>query len=157
MSDQITLREYRSSDLEALFRLDEICFDAAFRFDREAMQYFAGRSGAISLVAESEGGQIAGFVIVHLERIAGERRGYIVTLDVAVEFRNRGLGRALVQEAERRVTASGARKMELHVFEGNPEAIFFYERLKYQRVAERPHFYGDGLHAFLYRKLLQAI
>ena len=51
-------------------------------------------------VAEKVGGEIVGFVIVHVERVASERRAYVVTLDVAAEYRQKGLAGRLMREAE---------------------------------------------------------
>ena len=39
-------------------------------------------------------GEIVGFVIVHVERVATEWRAYVVTLDVATEYRQRRGGHA---------------------------------------------------------------
>ena len=154
--DEITLRDYRRSDLEAIFRLDTICFPPEFRFDSKSMRSFAERSQAITLLAEGGDGEISGFVIVHLERTGDGWLGYVVTLDVMPAWRRRGLAGRLMREAERRAAAAGARWMTLHVFTGNAGAIGFYERLGYERVGEVPGFYGSlGLNAFLYRKALE--
>lgn len=156
--DEIVLREYRDADLEEIFVLDEICFEEEFRFDRNSMRAFAEARNAISLIAETGSGEIAGFVIVHVERTAGRRRGYVVTLDVAVEFRRKGLARFLMQAAEERALAAGVGWMELHVFIGNAGAVRFYERLGYQLYTVRRGFYGaEGLDAFVYRKELAAL
>jgi ribosomal-protein-alanine N-acetyltransferase len=153
MSGEISLRDYRVLDIEAMFRLDVACFAPEFRFDRASMRAFAEERGAIALVAETTDGELVGFVIVHVERGAAGRRGYLVTLDVAEEWRRKGLAGRLMREAEARTVAAGARWMELHVFIGNEAAIRFYERLGYERVAMRRRFYGaDGLDAFVYRK-----
>jgi ribosomal-protein-alanine N-acetyltransferase len=152
---EIALRNYRSSDLEAMFRLDEICFAKDFRFDRESVSAFAEAPNAIVVVAEEAGGEIVGFVIVHVERAASGRHGYVVTLDVAEKRRRMGLAWRLMREAEALVAASDAPSMELHVFTGNQGAIRFYERLGYTRVGVRRRFYGAaGLDAFEYRKQL---
>jgi len=156
--DEIVLREYRETDLEEIFVLDEICFEEEFRFDRTSMRAFAQSRNAISLIAETGSGEIAGFVIVHVERTAGRRRGYVVTLDVAGEFRRKGLARSLMQAAEERAVAAGVGWMELHVFTGNAGAVRFYERLGYQLYAVHRGFYGaEGLDAFVYRKDLAAV
>lgn len=154
--DKIVLREYRPGDLEGMFRLDERCFAVEFRFDRRAMRWFVERRGAVSVVADGEDGEIAGFVIVQVERVAAGRRGYVVTLDVAVEWRRRGLAAKLMAEVERRAWTAGAGWMELEVFAGNAGAIFFYERMGYSRVGERCGFYGEGLDGLVYRKGLVA-
>jgi ribosomal-protein-alanine N-acetyltransferase len=151
--NEISLRNYRGLDIEAMFRLDVACFAPEFRFDRQSMRAFAEEQGAIALVAEKMDGELAGFVIVHVERVATRRRGYVVTLDVAEAWRRRGLAGMLMQEVETRTFAAGAHWMELHVFTGNEAAIRFYERLGYERIAMRRRFYGaEGLDAFVYRK-----
>ncbi len=150
----IVLREYGEEDLEAIFQLDEVCFTKEFRFDRDSMRAFAEARNAITLIAESRGG-IVGFVIVHIERAVAPRRGYAVTLDVAPEFRRRGLARRLMKAAERRAAGAGAGWMELHVFTENEGAVRFYEGMGYELVATRRGFYGAaGLDAFLYRRML---
>ncbi len=158
MADQITLRDYRTADLDTILQLDEVCFSAEFRFDRESMRAFAERNRSVCLIAEAGQKGIVGFVIVHLEPSAKGWRGYVVTLDVAAESRCRGVARRLMLEAETRVAAGGARRMELHVFTGNEEAIRFYERLGYDRKGERKRFYGKaGLDAFEYLKVLEVM
>jgi ribosomal-protein-alanine N-acetyltransferase len=158
MSDEIVLRDYRPTDLDAMFRLDQECFSAEFHFDRESMQMFAEEKGAVVRVAETIGAEIVGFVIVHVERVAKEWRGYVVTLDVREEHRGLGIARRLMQQTEVRVAAAGARWMELHVFTGNESAIHFYEGMGYERIATRRRFYGKaGLDAFVYGKELSYV
>ena len=155
MSSEIIFRDYRDTDLEAMFRLDEACFAEEFRFDRESMREFAEERNAIVRIAEKVGSELAGFIIVHVERVATGWRAYVVTLDVAAEWRQKGLGRRLMREAEAFAVAAGVRWMQLHVFTGNAGAIRFYERLGYERIRERRGFYGaPGLDAFVYGKEL---
>ncbi len=118
MSDEIVLRDYRTTDLDAMFRLDRDCFSAEFRFNFESIRMFAEEQGAVVRVAENGGAEIVGFVIVHVERVAEGWRGYVVTLDVGAEWRGQGVARRLMEQAEARVAAAGAHSMELHVFTG---------------------------------------
>jgi ribosomal-protein-alanine N-acetyltransferase len=158
MSDEIVLRDYRTTDLDAMFQLDQECFSAEFRFDRESIQMFADEQDAVIRVAEKIGAEIVGFVIVHMERAAKGGRGYVVTLDVDSDYRGRGIARSLMEQAEARIAALGALSMELHVFTRNEEAIRFYERMGYERIAVRLSFYGKaGLDAFVYRKKLRVV
>lgn len=153
MSGQILLRDYRAVDLETIFQLDEVCFAEEFRFDRGSMREFAEERNAIVRVAETESRGIVGFVIVHVEQIASERRAYVVTLDVAPEYRRRGLAQRLMKEVETRAIAAGVRWIQLHVFTGNAEAIRFYEGLGYERIRVRRGYYGAArLDAFVYGK-----
>jgi ribosomal-protein-alanine N-acetyltransferase len=158
MSDEIVLRDYRTTDLDAMFQLDQECFSPEFRFDRESIQMFAEEQDAVVRVAEKINAEIVGFVIVHMERIAKGERGYVVTLDVNSEYRGRGIARSLMEQAEARIAALGALSMRLHVFTRNEGAIRFYERLGYERIAVRLSFYGKtGLDAFVYRKKLRVV
>jgi [ribosomal protein S18]-alanine N-acetyltransferase len=158
MSDEISLRNYRATDLDAMFRLDEACFAEAFRFDRESMREFAEERNAVVQVAEKICGEIVGFVIAHIERVASECRAYVVTLDVAPDYRRKGLARRLMKEAEACAVSAGVRWIQLHVFTGNDAAIRFYERLGYQRIRVRRGYYGAvGLDAIVYGKDLSGL
>ena len=155
MSGEIVLRDFRATDLDAMFRLDQDCFSSEFRFNRESMQVFAEEQGAVVRVAESVGAEVVGFVIIHVEQVAQGWRGYVVTLDVGAAYRGQGVARRLMEQAESLVAAAGAGAMDLHVFTGNEGAIRFYERMGYERIAVRHRFYGKaGLDAFVYRKKL---
>src|SRR5258708_34926460 len=77
MSAEIFFRDYRATDLEAMFQLDEACFAEEFRFDRESMREFAEERNAIVRIAEKACGEIVGFVIVHVERVAKEWRACV--------------------------------------------------------------------------------
>ena len=158
---RLLLRRYRREDLEAIFRMDEVCFPEPFRFDLASMRRFAEAPGSLVLLAEREGGTLAGFVIVHVERRVASRRGYVVTLDVAPAERRAGVAGALMTEAEGLAQRAGAEVMELHVHTGNEGAIRFYEARGYERVRLIESFYGaeggGALDAFLYRKALRIL
>jgi GNAT superfamily N-acetyltransferase len=56
---------------------------------------------------------------------------------VAQAFRRRGVGSALIREAERWVRAQGASWLELGVYEFNQEARAFYQSLGYAPVLSK--------------------
>jgi ribosomal-protein-alanine N-acetyltransferase len=150
---QVRLRGYDPGDLDALFALDEICFEPAFRFSRAALRRFAETRRARVIVAEAAG-VVVGFCITHIERTATGCSGYVVTLDVAPGWRERGLARRMMLNMEAQVRSEGCRTMLLHVFTGNAAAILFYERLGFERGHTAEAFYAPGLDAFVYRKSL---
>jgi ribosomal-protein-alanine N-acetyltransferase len=125
-----TLRDYRpdSTDWQVMHALDLVCFAPPFHFTRSAMRRFAETPGAITLLAEADG-LLAGFSIAHLAtqpsgtRQPDARTGYIVTLDVAPEWRRKGLARRLMHQIELRAHTAGAHSMALHVFPGNLAAV----------------------------------
>jgi len=147
------MRGYTRSDLEAMFRLDEICFEKPFRFSRSAMRRFAEAKNALVLLA-THGEELAGFGIVHRQRSFGEVVGYLLTLDVVPTLRRHGLGKHLLTLAEQSAQAAGCRAMLLHVFTGNSGAVALYEKLGYMRLGTDENLYGSGLHAWVYRKQL---
>jgi ribosomal-protein-alanine N-acetyltransferase len=153
MIEEIESQDYRPDYLDAMYSLDQECFSPEFRFDRESMRAFAEEPDAIVRIALLASGKIVGFVIVHLEPVEEKQRAYVVTLDVAEEYRRRGVAQRLLSQAEERAAAAGAQWMKLHVFTGNYAAIRFYESSGYGRADLRRRFYGRaGMDAFVYRK-----
>ena len=148
------LREYIKSDLEAIFALDEVCFEAPFRFSARAMKQFAEARNALTVIAENEAGEIAGFCIAHVEQAGKGLRAYVVTLDVAPKHRRHGLARQMLERIEQQGIEAGCDAMELHVSVDNEGAIAFYEREGYERSHMVKSFYGLGRHAYVYQKAL---
>jgi ribosomal-protein-alanine N-acetyltransferase len=143
-------RGYLADDFEAMFRLDELCFEEPFRFSRAMMKRFAEAKKARVVIAEEKG--LAGFCVVHVESVQDGCVGYVVTLDVAVEWRRKGLAGELMRRVEKEVIADGCDVMVLHVAVGNFVAIRFYEDVGYERVDRVDGFYGEGGDAWVYRK-----
>ena len=153
------LRSYRPGDLSALYALDRLCFDPPFRFSRPTMRHFAELPQAIVRLAcvPADGASaedLLGFVIVHLEEGAHGLAGYVVTLDVAVAYRGQGIAQQLMYAVEIAATEAGVGEMFLHVFHENYAAIRLYERLGYTLATTEADFYGNALHALVYRKSL---
>lgn len=73
------------------------------------------------------GDEVVGSVMAGYEG----HRGWINYLAVAPELRRRGLGRALMAEAERLLMAAGCPKINLQVRSTNAEVIAFYQSLGY--------------------------
>jgi ribosomal-protein-alanine N-acetyltransferase len=148
------LREYNSNDLRTIFALDEVCFEPPFRFSARVMQQFAEARNALTVVAETEAGEIAGFCIAHVERAGKGLRAYVVTLDVAPHHRRQGLARQMLERTERQAIGAGCDSIELHVSVENEGAIAFYQGEGYERSHIVKSFYGLGRHAYLYQKAL---
>ncbi len=149
------LRGYRADDLDAMQALDLVCFDPPFRFSRGAMRRFAEAKRARVVLAEQEG-ILAGFVILHLEESAQGQVGYVVTLDVAPEFRRRGVATQLMREAERLAGKEGCLALALHVFTKNQAAIRFYAQDGFFRSHRVEGFYGAWRDAWVFYKPLRS-
>lgn len=147
------VRPFQSADLDALHALDVLCFAEPFRFSRRVMEHLVETPYARTIVAEDEG-QIAGFVIVHMEHWAHELIAYIMTLDVAPQQRRHGLATEMMQRADDIAREANVDALALHVWVENEGAIRFYERIGYQRAGRVEHFYTGSRDAWLYRKPL---
>ena len=82
-------------------------------------------------------------VAVYDDRVVGSvmagydgHRGWLYSVAVSKLFQRQGIGRALVREAELRLIALGATKINLQIRAANKGVIEFYSRLGYS-VEER--------------------
>jgi ribosomal-protein-alanine N-acetyltransferase len=144
------LRDYRRSDFESMWRLDQECFPPGVAYSRSELRSFLARKTAETIVIESDGRLVA-FVL-------GWRRsrveGHVITLDVTSSARRHGLGRRLMTELERRFRARGVRQIRLETATSNAVAIDLYEHLGYRKVRQLRSYYGPGLHAWRLQKTL---
>ena len=83
---------------------------------------------------------VVGFVL--LRSVAGEAE--ILTIAVAPSHRRRGVGRALVEEAFRRLYRDRVEACFLEVDAGNAAALALYRRLGFVQVGERKGYYAHG-------------
>jgi GNAT superfamily N-acetyltransferase len=93
--------------------------------------------GSVVFVAES-GGRVIGMAHVHMRMAADypiivpRTYAHVDTLGVAEGYRRRGVGRALMKQAEQWALSHGAAEIELNVWEFNENAIEFYKNLGYE-------------------------
>jgi ribosomal protein S18 acetylase RimI-like enzyme len=114
------------------------------RFRRIYEQAFEdARNGRrLILLAEFEG-RVVGQVIVQLgtshPAIAdGETTGYLHALRVRPGHRSRGVGSALLEEAENQLRGLGYRQVAIAAAKENARARKLYEKLGYHAIAEDP-------------------
>src|SRR5207248_78751 len=94
--------------------------------------------------------ELAGFIILALK---GPFPGYLQTIAVTPEWRNRGVGRALMAFAEERIFRERP-NVFLCVSSFNLSAQRFYERLGYAKVGELKNYVVNGHSEFLMRKTI---
>ncbi|WP_311030126.1 GNAT family acetyltransferase [Mesorhizobium koreense] len=80
------------------------------------------------MVVALDGNHVIGSVMAGYEG----HRGWISRIAVLSSHRNRGVGRDLLVEAERRLAALGCAKVNLQVVESNSDTVQFYERSGYR-------------------------
>lgn len=134
------VRPARAADASAIATVHVACWRSAYAGLLDAA-YLAGlsegrqaafqrahivRGGAV-FVAET-GGRVVGYATAGRSRQPAIAEGEIETLYVLDDYRERGLGRALMQAAAARLQAAGCADLWLWVLEANPSR-WFYEHL----------------------------
>jgi [ribosomal protein S18]-alanine N-acetyltransferase len=165
---QFSVREYRASDFDRLWQIDQLCFPCGIAYTQMELTGFIGKRKAITLVAEAtadtngQRGQgadtatrhsvIAGFVVA--VPIRGQV-GHIVTLDIVPEARRFGLASRLMKECEQRLRAAGCTLAYLETAVNNQPAQRLYHKLGYEIVRTLPGYYSSqSLDAFQMAKQL---
>jgi ribosomal-protein-alanine N-acetyltransferase len=154
----IHLRDVERADLDALFALDQQCFPPGIAYSRATLRYFLSQPRFRSIVAEDDTSKaILGFIIaeVHLEH--ARRIGHIITIDVALSERRRGLGRTLMQEMLDLLAASEVATIRLEVAVDNLGAQEFYRQLGFAQTGRIPGFYLGTLDALVLERSLASI
>ncbi len=135
-----TLRSVALTDLEALYRLDAVCFEPGIAYSRGELRRFLRMPTAEGVLAE-ENGTLAGFAIGYL---SDGRIAHVVTLDVRPERRRGGLGKLLLEDLLARLARAGAREGRLEVSTENTGAIAFYEKLGFRARRRLSDYYAPG-------------
>jgi ribosomal protein S18 acetylase RimI-like enzyme len=121
------LRQYRPGDREALVRLWSLCglirpWNDPYRdIDRKLTW------DAPNLVVLEDADELIGSVMVGYEG----HRGWVNYLAVHPGHQRQGLGRLLMDEAERRLRELGCAKVNLQIRTSNETAAEFYRRIGY--------------------------
>ena len=121
------LRSYRPGDHEALVSLWSICeLTRPWNNPHRDIDRKLARDGDNHLLLE-EGGQLIASVMVGYEG----HRGWVNYLAVHPDHRRQGLGRLLMDVAERRLRDLGCAKVNLQVRASNETATEFYRQIGY--------------------------
>lgn len=142
----VRLRDYRPDDLEALWQLDQVCFEEGISYSREELLHYIRLRTTFTLIAETDEG-ISGFIIAHRRRGGF---GHILTIDVDPQHRQRGVGTHLLRHAHQRLQREGCHTVFLETAVDNTAAMAFYKRHGYTVVRTIPRYYhATGMDAFL--------
>jgi ribosomal protein S18 acetylase RimI-like enzyme len=121
MGIDIDIRPAGPEDLEAVLDLWRGAAAATTTDDRDGVAALLARDPGALLVAEASG-QIVGTVIAAWDGW----RGSVYRIVVAPECRREGLGRRLLDEAERRLRRLGVRRMQAIVVGTDEQALGFW-------------------------------
>jgi len=94
--------------------------------------------------------ELVGFIIINMK---GALRGYLQTICIFPEWRDQGLGRALIAFAEARIFRESP-NVFLCVSSFNPQAQRLYERLGYEKIGVLKDYIVAGHDEILLRKAI---
>jgi ribosomal protein S18 acetylase RimI-like enzyme len=126
MAEPAAIRPARPDDVEQVLELWRESEASPSPTDtRESVLQLLGEAAAVLLVADADG-KLAGTVIGGWDGW----RGNIYRLAVLPAYRRRGIARALVGEADRRLRRMGARRISALVEQDHPWATGFWDSLE---------------------------
>jgi ribosomal protein S18 acetylase RimI-like enzyme len=124
----MNIRPYNPSDEAAVIALWHECgLTRPWNDPREDIQRKLRVQAELFLV-----GEVAGLVVATVMAGYEGHRGWINYLAVAPGHRQKGLGRAIMAQAERLLRSAGCPKINLQVRTSNSGVIAFYDRLGYR-------------------------
>jgi len=150
------IREAREEDLDDVININLISLKE--HYPRGFWEDHLRTWGKAFLVAESSS-KIVGYIMCRVEsgfcflRRGWCRLGHIISIAVLPEFRRRGIGRSLMNEALRRLKEIyKVKEVYLEVRVSNYPAISLYEKLGFKKVKILRYYYLDGEDAYLMAK-----
>ncbi len=144
----VSLRDFRPQDFDTLCEIDRLCFPPGIAYSADDIAMMLLERGSIVIVAE-DSDRIAGFLLAR-----AAKQGHIVTIDVLQEFRKSGVGTALMEEAHRRLSQAGTRRVQLETSVENDAAIAFYKKLGYSTARRIKGYYLGKIDAYrMYKDL----
>ncbi|MEM1689068.1 MAG: ribosomal protein S18-alanine N-acetyltransferase [Candidatus Hadarchaeales archaeon] len=134
----LVIREAKKEDLKKVFEIELKCFPDPYPID--LLKKLLSTYPETFLVAEFEG-RIVGYIIAGIRWLS---IGHILAIAVDPDYRNRGIGSALMKEIFRRFRKHGVTLVRLEVRKSNVTAIKFYRTLGFVERFEVPFYYADG-------------
>lgn len=133
------VEELRPADIGPLARLHARCFYDAW--GAPMLRQVLAMPGAFGLVARWGGhGTLIGFA---LSRVVADECE-LLSLGVAPDHRDRGVGRLLLEASAEHAAIMGARRFFLEVAEDNEPALRLYQGYGLVPVGRRPDYYENA-------------
>jgi ribosomal-protein-alanine N-acetyltransferase len=147
----LRIRRAREPDAGAILAMEE--HFPGDRMSARSVRHFLRSPRALVLIAEA-GGVALGCLVMLTRKASRCARIYSVVVTPAA--RGRGLGRRLVQSAERAARVHGCAAMALEVRQDNAAAQALYAGLGYEVETRLGAYYEDGGDGLRLRRRLRA-
>ena len=132
----IEISSCTKDDLRVVRRIEKLSFH--YPYNNYIFKHFLKLKPDTFLIAKL-GGTLAGYVISTIK----DEKGLIATIAVHPDYRRRGVGKTLMEEAIR-MCEGRAKEVEIHVRTDNHGAIKFYQELGFTKRFKIPGYYQDG-------------
>ena len=147
----ITIENLPVRLLDTLYQIEKQCFKQE-AFSKRQITYLLTDNNAISFAAYVNG-ELAGFIIGHLDIERNQSAGHILTIDVVTQYRRKGIAQKLMHEVEETVKQKGAKECRLEVREDNTAALNLYQKLGYKKIAKLENYYPTAHGLYLLKPL----
>lgn len=140
--DHVRIRTARTEDAREVAALcDQLEYPSTPQQIQQRLRQLENDSHHAVYVATQPDGQVVGWVQVMVRRlVAADLRAEIEGLVVDVGHRQQGIGRALMQQAERWARQQGCVAIQLRSNVARQDAHVFYERVGYRAIKTQSTF-----------------
>jgi len=137
--------------LDKFCEIENQCFNQE-AFTKRQLAYLLTDYNTIGLVAKADS-DIAGFILSQVEIENNTLYGHIITINVASNYRRKGIATKMLKEMEQILREKGINECHLEVREDNLAALKLYETSGYRKIAMLEKYYGNKHGLFLKKTL----
>ena len=119
--------------LDKFCEIENQCFDQE-AFTKRQLAYLLTDYNTIGLVAKANS-DVAGFIISQVEIENTMLYGHIITVNVAPNYRRKGIATRMLKETEQILREKGIGECHLEVREDNSAALKLYQNSGYIKIA----------------------
>ncbi|MFW9895807.1 MAG: ribosomal protein S18-alanine N-acetyltransferase [Candidatus Thorarchaeota archaeon] len=149
---EIIIRRCTLDDLDAVIRVNEreLPEDYPYFFYKSILDNYP----EAFLVAQSYDGKIIGYIMWRVEKtptldsLRYRTNGHLVSIAVSLEYRKRGVAKALLSNSMAAIKKYKIQEYVLEVRVSNYNAIKLYEQFNFRVVNIKKKYYRDGENAY---------
>lgn len=151
----VALRPMSLADLDAVVPLEQELFAGDPPWSAEQFRSeLAGVPDARWYVVAEAGDEVVGYAGLQAPALPGDAAD-VLTIAVAPAHQRGGVGTRLMTALEAEARRRGAAELLLEVRADNAQALSFYARHGFERIAVRRRYYGGGRDGLVLRKWLR--
>lgn len=158
MQETFKIRKFAMNDLQSVMHINRVTLPENYT-DYFFVDLFQ-RHPETFVVAEFDG-EVVGYIMCRIEMGLSNfgfggltRKGHVVSVAVLTQYRRKGIGDALMNEAMNGMRKYNAKQCFLEVRITNTEAVSLYKKLGFENTRTIHGYYADGEDAYLMTKKL---